>query len=893
MTRIFATMAPTSLGPSLVLEMGGLVVASQFNDTNANRTARATIPSLQATSAAASAKFECTFYGEGDTVDLAYVGLCLSNHPPSERIGGTAESFALDVGSGGIYSDGSLIVATPPVAKEVTISVFLDRSVSPPVAYFFAGGSFLADVELTTGAWYPAVSLGNVEAFDLRAYLTFGQRAFDHGLAIDTGREMRSAGWFRDTIPPDPVYLSSIESGGFRTGLGDTPIVTVFQPHLMNSNAITVTRKCSVWTQGGTSSSNSYAEVEVDNRLGTYDRLLQQDWRNQPIAIDVIQEDAAFSTRSRVATGIVDKIKAVGEDTIRISMRDRLVQLERPVQLRPFPPYVDAGAANRPKPIILGACRNVAPLLYDQENRIYALSDQAVTNITAVRDKGALLDPNYSPPQYVPRNNMMDIQLETLPVGLLTADVSSEGDQVLIPGADDVLNGEGIFDDWDGVGAPDGWTFTVGGTGDLQRKVFASPQDWSAQLRTTHTFNPIAGQVGSYLRYDTTQLLPGKTYRISFRLIRVVGPPPEIIGGIPAGLHVRTDLLNTDVGAVTPGPFPLTGPTGLIPPGGQVYTFTYTVPPGAARNLYFICSSSQTASGIGNGSALVQFHGIRAEMLGDVFQFLPLQGIGLTDYMRIIFENHGGLLPAEWNDDDTKSIDGDTEYQFGVNIRETTTIKEAAELPLDTFCATQFVDANGVIRTRRWRDPMNAVDGEIVASFDSQNIEYAVVSELDLAPGLTTTIGCRRNWQVFGDSDFVTDFLAVPAAVREQFKRTSQILLPGSGSLSDTYQFAEQAPPLDSLLDDPAAAQVEIDRVIAPYVGARVDSTLRQTVTTLPRFVTFTADYDGTPPALLFGDVIKVTYPRYGLDNGQKFMVWDTAIEPYNRRITITAWSSR
>jgi len=894
MPLIYASMAPTSLGPSLALELGGLVVVSEFDNTDSSRTARATIPSLQVTNAAMSARFECTFYGDGATEDLAFVGLCKTEHPPSVQIGTNTSSVALDIGSGGIYLDSTLVEATPPIAKEDTVGVYLDRSVSPPVAYFFVNGSFLASAELSTGAWYPAVSLGNAKAFDLKAYLNFGQRAFEYALATDSGIEKPSLGWYRTTVQPAPAYVSSIEGGGYTTTFPDSPAGRTFNPHLLNSGGFTITRKCQVWTQGGSASNSTFAELEIDNRTGLYDRLLREDWRNQPVTVDVHEVGTAFNTRSRVATGIIDKIRAGGEDTIRIAMRDRMADLERPVQLRPFPPYVDDGAANRPRPIILGACRNVPPLLFDQENRIYSLSDQAVTNITAVRDKGALLDPHGLEPQYFPRNNLMDLELQTLPEGLLTADVSSEGDQVQIPGADDVLEGKGSFSDWSGVGAPDGWTFVLGGTGELLRVPYQSPQNWSLRMRTTHTYNPtLAGEVGSYIRYDDYDLIPGRTYRISFKVARVVGNPPELIGGITAGLHVRTDITGGELGSVTPWPWPVTGPTGATPAGAQAKTFVYTVPPGSPRKLYFIASSSQTAGGGGNGSALVQIHAISVELLGDVLQYLPLQGIGLTAYMRNIFQNHGGLTQADWDADDTDLIDAETGYAFGVNIRDPMTIKDAAAMPLDTYCATQFVDAAGAIRTRRWRDPALAKDSEVIATFDVSNIEYGVTSDIDLAPGLTTTIGARRNWQIFGDSDFVTDYVTVPAALRVQFKRLSQLQLPAAGSLPATYQFAEQAPPLDSLLDAPEQAQTEIDRVVRPYTAARTDSTARVTINTLPRFVTFTHQYDGPPPTYLFGDIIKVTYNRFGLDAGQQMMVWDTAMEPYNRRITISAWGSK
>ncbi|HJU39376.1 MAG TPA: hypothetical protein VJ724_07355, partial [Tahibacter sp.] len=456
----------------------------------------------------------------------------------------------------------------------------------------------------------------------------------------------------------------------------------------------------------------------------------------------------------------------------------------------------------------------------------------------------------------------------------------------------------GSFNDWSGVGAPDNWTFVAGGTGLLQRKAYTAGtgqpvQNWSLQMSTTETFNPIAGQTGSYLRYDGAWLMPGKRYRISFMYVRANGNPPETNPGISFGLYVRSDLLRTTVGAISPEGQPLFGTASSGTAGGERQSLIYEVPPGERRKLYFIASSSQTMFGIGNGSALVQFHDVRVELLGDVVQTLPVEGITLAGYMRAIFERYGGLAPSEWSVDDCASIDAETGYRIGVHLREPTTVADAARLVLDTYCAVQYTDAAGVICTRRLRDPSRAKSFDIVYEFGEHNIEYGISTDVDLAPGLTTSIGARRNWTTFNESDFVTDYDAVPAALRMQFQRTSQLHLVAAGSVSDTYLHAAQAPPLDSLLDSPDAAQREINERVAPYAGGTTDLLTRALTRTLPRFVTFSALYDGPPPQLHFGDIVRLKYPRFGFDAGVAVAVWDVTVEPARKRLTITAWSTR
>src|SRR5690606_5056723 len=132
------------------------------------------------------------------------------------------------------------------------------------------------------------------------------------------------------------------------------------------------------------------------------------------------------------------------------------------------------------------------PLLIDEANRIYQLADAPITNIAAMRDKGAPLDPNASPPQYTPALDASGAQLDTLPEGKFTCDISSEGAQVVIPGAVDVMNGEGILDDWPvALDPPTGWSDSSPTFGTITRFGTANSysQDYVAVFTTSRAYN--------------------------------------------------------------------------------------------------------------------------------------------------------------------------------------------------------------------------------------------------------------------------------------------------------------------------------------------------------------------------------------------------------------------
>jgi hypothetical protein len=884
-------------GGGLALEQGGLVVTNNTNNE---------IFLARATHGAMSGKsfFEAAFYGEGILVDRATVGIVAPSHLLDKYVG-QQDGYGLKAGSGGIYRNNLEVISAanaPAVGKKVFIGVLYDATAG--TCTWYVNGSFHARVTgVPVGPWYPAVSVSGVKANDLRCYVNFGQYAFAFPQdGTDNAVDPPVEGWYSEGANSDPLYLCPRNSPGFTSRPDDTPVLVTFEPRIANADAMSVSTRSSVWPWGNGNSGSSYGELEVDNADGRYDNLAGTDLRDQVARIVTATPGGSFDAANAVFTAVVDDVKCIGESRLRISFKDIQSTLERPLQRRIFPPWADPGVAFRPLPITLGACRNVAPMLEDQVERRYRLHDAPITNITAVRDKGTLLDKNSSPPQYVPTDDLQGFLLQTNPVGLLTADVSSEGAQVAIPGVTDVLDGAGSFANWPvGATAPTGWIYSGGSTNELTRTNIVQGANVAA-LSTRINFG---NGDSAFLRYGTAILEGGKTYRIQFKLVRTYGAPPSVSPGLGYGLMVMSATSATKPdgnpsAAISPYRQPLVAPQ--FGSQGIAYTFTYTVPPGPMRYLYFVVTTADaygTSLGTGVGSG-AYFYDIKVQRLGEIEQALPLQGITLERYWSEIFRR-AGVPQSAWSREDCAAIDLAAKYKFGVHIRDPITVLQALRLPLDTFGAAMFTDAQGRFRVRRLTDPTPQLPStppgpsiELAASFGAGDIQRGLTPRNDLAPGLTTSIGARRNWQPFNDSDFVTDLVLVPAATRTQFKAKYQFVRNAPAALASAYGFASSAPELESLLDDPADAQKEILRMTAPYtIDANSGTPLGKLATTLPRFIEFTVYYDTVaPPALLFGDVINVTYPRHRLAGGQPLVVVGTTINPYTKTMQIVAWGS-
>lgn len=894
MARIFATLDPNALGPDMELEQGGMVVTTRAPLTSGaiNRLVRGTLAP-----AAGKCYFEVAWYGEGAMLDHVSVGIVRAGHSTAKYVGELAGSYGLKAGNGGVYNAGAQVAATDVVGTRVFVGVLLDLDAL--VCRWYVAGSLVATVSIAGGAWYPAITTSAAVAYDLRCYVNMGQYAFETPQAgTDDGSGDYVPGWYRDTAAPSPLFLRPKDSQSFTSRESDSVPLITFRPHLLNPDSISFGTRNSVWQWGETSSSSSYGELLIDNGRGQYDVACGEDRRNQAAQLLVVAADGTYDDAAVVASPVVDDVVAVGETAVRVTLRDSIVLLKRPLQRHVHPPWADPALALRPRAITLGAVRNVECTLEDSVARVYPLHDAPITNITAVRDRGALLDPHSAPPQYTPTGDLRGIVLQTLPEGLLTVDMSSQGKQVVIPGVADILAGAGLFTSWTvGGSPPPGWALSTGGGTALARVGVsgAMPQDYVARLTTTDAYDldPGIGQDGSWLRYDTASLLPGRTYRVTFKLVRATGDANPTTDPMTYGLMVRAETgaitVNADA-AVTPHRLPLREP--LF--GDLGYAFEYTVPAGSARKLYFVVTTPRGVVGGGFGSATVWFYGVRVELLGEAQHALPLQGITLEAYWHEIMQRAGVPL-SRWVPADCAAIDAATGYTFGVHIPAGDAIEVAAalELPLASYGATTFRDRFGRYRVRRLVDPTTVDDGDLVADLRRRDIRGQVSPRNDLAPGLTSRAGARRNWKQFADSDFVSDFDRLPAATRAQFKAAFQFERAAVASLAESYRHAMSAPALQTLFDLVEHAEIEIARVVEPYTAGRIDAD-RQPIVTLPRFLDFTFAYSGVaPPELLFADALRLRLDRHRLAAGEKLAVKDVSVNPYAKRITVTVWSPR
>lgn len=877
-TKTYALLDTHAVGPLELLDIGRTVITCAVPGTDYARAVRATEGF-----SSGQHYLEFTAYGEGTMAGKVAVGIGTATASLSQRVGFGADSVGFKLGDGDIWVNDISVATVAPTDKEVVCGLLLDADAD--TATFFVANSIVAVVALTPGqTWYPMGSVGcDTASNDLNVYFVFGQNAF-------TYPQPGGLGWFTESGGFGGVRVCG--QTGYLTRSSDTPANTLYVPDMVEFNDFATKHDCSVWPWSNQSSGATYGSLALANADGRYDYLTKIDPRDAKVTMRLVPVGAPFSESFVVATTNVNNIGSDGEAKMRLDLSDTIATLQGQLQTLIFPPYVDPGIAGRPFPILLGAARNVPILLKDQENRLFQASDAPINNIGVLRDMGDRLDPNAAPPDYTLTSDGAAVQTQVLPQGKLAGDFSSLGTQYIIPGADDALGGQGTLATWTTpTSPPDGWTIDGVSSGTQTRLGTATspavPQNYASEITTAQAWWPPLNKFG-FVQHLAANLEPGATYNFTFKIYFATGAPPVVPGvGKPFGFRLVSSLAGNPSSSITPDGQPINA---SLWQGDDVYTFTYTVPAGLPRDLYLsFAAADGVVAGTAAGSATGIWYLLQAEKLVGTVDQVPLQPMTLTAYVQAIATRAAAQgLDVDWSEClvDTAAIDARTGYQgIGNWISDPTTIEQALREVCDSYCAVLFTDHLGRPRIRQLIDPATIADGDIVLELSGTEIEYPVNCSTDAATGLTDSMLSQENYYIYTDNDFVSDFnevTGIDGATRMRFKQQGQYVSVATVGIASFYNFARKQPAIMSKFDYQPDADTEINRVCGFFSGT-------------PNFYKLTVLFDGataeTLAHLIFGDGIKVTYPRYGLNDGKKLLVIDTNILPGDFSIELTCWA--
>lgn len=424
MTHLYAILNSASLGGKLELQQSGTVLT--VNDVcDINRTALALFP--KSTGVWDS---EFLVWGSGDL--LASVGITLLDASLATYVGGDAGyGYRLDLGE--IHNAGASVASVGVAAKGDVIRVRLDLTSTQPTLTWYRNGTLVYTQALpSAGPWVLAASLGGSEAYGLSCFLNTGQRAFETAPA-------GALGWYEPSTTLHGVRLASED---WMSDPADVVSNQRYSDLLAGDNAeLRAVRSLDFWPWQRGVQSGAMVLTALDD--GSFDDLLNADARDLPVLVSTIHTGDTYAQRVNLFSAVIDDVSTSDDLTVKLTCKDPLGLLDVPLQRWLIRPDADTNSANTPRPILLGACRNVPTVLIDASTYSYAISDAPILGVGFARDSGYPLDPAAVPPDFTLGADKLGMTLAREPVGKVTIDASSVGGQQLPQPSDDILAGAG------------------------------------------------------------------------------------------------------------------------------------------------------------------------------------------------------------------------------------------------------------------------------------------------------------------------------------------------------------------------------------------------------------------------------------------------------------------
>lgn len=800
---------------------------------------------------------ELLVWGSASLTGKTSIGFVNASADTAKPVGGDANGYGYRLAEGELWTSNADVAPSGglPIAKKGDIiGLELDATDSDnPVASWLVNGNLIATQTLAAGTWYIAASIAVPSGTDtLMCFINGGQRAFDY--------PSTAIGWY--DIPAD-LPAVRVATGDFITSADDA-LPNIPYDGAIDGDSLAISRGLTFWTDGGTSSRSSTMTLTLLNPNGDYDWLAQNDISGLQVYVVRTDPSGSFDSATNVAKANLKSAVIKDDGSIILTMADAISDLDVPLQNALIHPDAEEAAANKPVPIVIGAVRSMSPVLVNANDLVYLLSDRAVIGLGYVRDKGDPWDPNAVPPDYVISDDRKSMTVDdgVAPQGKVTADLSSIGGGTEPTTADDAWDQDGMPFVDNGSGYPTGFNITERNFGDNPSNV-TMPYPGVVQL---HSGLTVAGIdrgtwiTGRFYRYkitfsclsygqgdnySTLQLMTRGDYGSGVKWTRVQGgfgfvdKSPELGGYGGTGPHTVEGVVQG------PGPGLFGGPN--PPPIGLI---------------------------VAGSSGTWHVMDVQFLLIPDVYEPAAIWPATLEIAMRGILQDRFELDASEWSSADAQAIDQATGYSgIGWNANETITVRNAIDEILPSYGSASWQDRDGDIRFTQLVAPEDAVDSGTPTIEQSEFLDDLIVS-VDTAPGLTTRAGYKKNWTILNESDFVTDFIDVPRAVRRALSNTHQGFVASSVPLPNIYRHAISADPLDTCLDAQEDAQAEINRIVTIYSKQRY-------------FYRSQIEDNGT---IDVGDIVYIKYNRYGLDAGKAVQVREIIERPVDNKLTVTFW---
>lgn len=861
--RRYAAFDPANIGPDLATERGDTIVYCSEDGRDNNRIARSVFGQSKYQSAC-----EFLFWQPQDDIvgdpppekdspstETLFVGIVTEANPLDRYLGRDSTGYGYDPLSGSVYNDASVIDSWATTALGVIIRVELDCAAN--ICRWYAGPDLLGSVDIPSGeTWFYAVTVSGGDAESVKCYANAGQQKF--AFTDDT-----TGGWWYAPTQMAPLKLGTEP---YISASTDSPPHERFRKGISRTNGMRNSRAASFWMDGDGDASSSVGSLElIDMEGDVIPALLSNDTQDLPVEVLSVEVGAALSSAITIATGVIESDEVNGDSQATIILRDSMAKFEAAALRRLIPPNAAPSSVDRPWPVLIGAARSIPLTLIDEATFDNAVADQPIGNIGLVRNNGRAVDPA----DFVLSQNGERLILSADLQGKTTVDASANGQ--FSPGSyTDMLAGVGDFENdmHSTYGMSVLWTRGGGQLGNSNGVYFPQWSDTGNSIgRAEFAGSANSADAHSWLVTLTDVIQPSRSYRARLYI--------EYIPGIDEDTGQRGWLTLTGRPSAN-GPI-----TEWKRWANETPYLNGTLPDAGFFECVFHNAESVALpfaiQAITQVNAKTRVRSVELYELPAAGDDIALEGVSLYEYMRRAIRDLGGLPSSAWRRRDAQAIDTATGYLYGIHITDALTVREVIAPALRSCTASLVARADGSAGVVRLIDPDSVDDADI----DFEITPSMLLSEprivRDRAPNLTTRAGYRKNYDIASDADFGDDFdpsTGVTMALRRILSQPFQAYVSSGIQLAGCYSHALTADALQTLFDDKADAQAEIDRVCSLYSVVR-------------RLVTLELDWQ--EHRFESGQVVLFTYPRFGYDAGKKFFVRsveDAALES----VTLELW---
>ena len=190
-----------------------------------------------------------------------------------------------------------------------------------------------------------------------------------------------------DYLQDDQLKTLYLSNAPYRSAGTDNPAYMPFDDWIISD--LEFSRRMTQALIGRTTASIAGIELQLTPEVELL--LTGANFAGQQIRVLIGDKSWLKSDFLTLVTGLSNGIDALGVDRARISFRDKSAALERPVATNVF---VTGHSAGKLKPVCLGRCFNVSPVLLDANTKTYQVHDGPISAITQVRENGVSIGYN-------------------------------------------------------------------------------------------------------------------------------------------------------------------------------------------------------------------------------------------------------------------------------------------------------------------------------------------------------------------------------------------------------------------------------------------------------------------------------------------------------------------